>query len=87
MVGIYGEGDIVRHGDNGFIYPVGDNDALAAFLDRLVEDEPLRQRMGQRSWEIIREWNFERDVEGVLHAMRYVSDSNAGGTVPASAHG
>lgn len=74
MVGIYGEGDIVRHGENGFVYPVGDNDALAAFLDRLVEDEPLRRRMGQRSWEIIRDWNFERDVEGVLGALEFVTD-------------
>ena len=86
MVGIYGEGDIVRHGDNGFVYPVGDNDSLAAFLDRLVEDEPLRQRMGQRAWEIIRDWNFERDVEGVLRALEYVTSLEAQGTAQATAH-
>jgi glycosyltransferase involved in cell wall biosynthesis len=77
MVGIYGEGDIVRDGENGFVYPVGDNESLAAILDRLVEDEPLRKRMGQRSWEIIREWNFERDIEGVLRALDYVTNSES----------
>jgi glycosyltransferase involved in cell wall biosynthesis len=74
MVGIYGEGDIVRDGDNGFVYQVGDNDRLATLLDRLVEDGELRRRMGARSWEIIRRWNFERDVEGLLQALAFVSE-------------
>jgi glycosyltransferase involved in cell wall biosynthesis len=86
MVGIYGEGDIVRDGENGFVYRVGDNDALAALLDRLVEDEPLRRRMGERSWEIIRDWNFERDVEGVLRALEHVTSTESKGGVPAAAH-
>jgi glycosyltransferase involved in cell wall biosynthesis len=87
MVGIYGEGDIVRHGENGFVYPVGDNDSLAAFLDCLVEDEPLRLRMGQRSWEIIRDWDFEHDVEGVLRALESVTSPEAKPGVAAGAHG
>jgi glycosyltransferase involved in cell wall biosynthesis len=73
MVGIYGEGDIVRDGDNGFIYRVGDNERLAELLDRLVEDAPLRRRMGARSLEIIRGWDFDRDVEGLLHALTFVA--------------
>jgi glycosyltransferase involved in cell wall biosynthesis len=73
MVGIYGEGDIVRDGDNGFVYQVGDNERLATLLDQLVEDADLRRRMGARSWEIIRRWNFERDVEGLLQALAFVS--------------
>lgn len=73
MVGIYGEGDIVRDGDNGFIYQVGDNDRLAGLLDRLVDDPELRRRMGLRGWEIIRRWNFERDVEGLLQALTFLS--------------
>ena len=74
MVGIYGEGDIVRDGDNGFIYQVGDNDRLASLLDRLVEDPELRRRMGARSLEIIRGWDFDRDIEGLVQALTFVSD-------------
>jgi glycosyltransferase involved in cell wall biosynthesis len=85
MVGIYGEGDILRHGENGFVYRLGDNDALAAFLDRLVEDEPLRRRMGERSWEIIREWNFERDVDGVVRALEHVTSHRTDAASPAMA--
>lgn len=74
MVGIYGEGDIVRDRDNGFIYQVGDNERLAELLDQLVDDPELRRRMGQRSWEVIRGWNFERDVEGLVQALTFVSN-------------
>jgi glycosyltransferase involved in cell wall biosynthesis len=77
MVGIYGEGDIVRDGDNGFIYQVGDNDRLAEILDLLVDDPELRRRMGARCWEIIRGWNFERDVHGLEQALRFVSTRRA----------
>ena len=73
MVGIYGEGDIVRDGDNGFIYQVGDNVRLAELLDRLVEDPSLRRRMGSRSLEIIRGWDFHRDVEGLMQALTFVA--------------
>ena len=74
MVGIYGEGDIVRDGENGFIYQVGDNERLAALLDRLVEDPQLRRRMGARSLDIIRGWDFNRDIEGLVQALTFVSE-------------
>lgn len=70
QVGIWGEGDIVRDGDNGFVLPVGDIDRLAAALDCLADDPLLRARMGARSLEIIGTWNYERDIEGILSALR-----------------
>lgn len=73
MVG--SNGDIVRDGDNGFIFPVGDASALAKVLDRLVEDDALRRRMGQRSLEIISQWDYRKDVEGVVEAMRFVKNT------------
>ena len=69
-VGVWGPGDIVRHGDNGFVFPVGAIDVLAGYLDRIVEDPVLRERMGQRSREIIADWDFNADVDGILAALR-----------------
>ena len=37
---------VVRHGETGFLTPVGDADALSNFMLELVKDEPLRRRMG-----------------------------------------
>ena len=62
-------GDIVQEGDNAFVYPAGDADALARALDALMDDA-LRARMGQRSREIIATWDYARGVEGVKEALR-----------------
>jgi glycosyltransferase involved in cell wall biosynthesis len=45
--------DLVRPGENGFVYPSGDGDALRDALLALVGDEALRARMGRRSREIV----------------------------------
>src|SRR5262249_55949913 len=62
--------DLVRHGDNGFIYPVADIMALSECLRSVLKDEIMRGCMGRRSMEIIKNWNIDQDVEGFLEAMR-----------------
>jgi len=44
--------EIVRHGENGLLVPVGDAMALSEALRKLIEDAPLRQKMGKRGREI-----------------------------------
>jgi glycosyltransferase involved in cell wall biosynthesis len=66
-------GDIVLDGENAFVYPAGDADALAATMDRMTADAALRARMGQRSREIIGWWDFARGVQGVKAMLRWVS--------------
>ena len=43
--------DLVQDDVNGFLVDVGDVDALAACLDRLLSDPELRKKMGDRSRE------------------------------------
>jgi glycosyltransferase involved in cell wall biosynthesis len=64
-------GDIVLEGDNAFVYPAGDDAALAGALERLL-DPALRSRMGERSREIIGTWDYARGVEGVKEALRFL---------------
>jgi len=66
-------GDIVLDGDNAFVYPAGDAEALAKILDRLTDDEALRARMAERSREIIATWDYRRGVEGVKSMLRWVA--------------
>jgi glycosyltransferase involved in cell wall biosynthesis len=63
-------GDIVRHGDNGFVFAPGDVPALTQHLDALAGDPELRARMARRSREIIATWDYSRGVEGVKEALR-----------------
>lgn len=64
--------DLVKPGENGFVYPVGDIGALRSCLSALLESSQLRQQMGRRSLEIVSEWSYEKDVEGILAALEYV---------------
>jgi len=86
-VGVWGEGDIVRPGENGFVVPVDDVERIAKVLDDLVGDESLRARMGARSLEIIRTWDYERDVEGILAALRATGRVSAKGLQPSQQTG
>jgi glycosyltransferase involved in cell wall biosynthesis len=68
-VGVWGAGDILREGENGFVVPVGDITRLAQVLDTLTHDSALREKMGRRSLEIIGTWDYEKDVDGILAAL------------------
>jgi len=41
---------ILRHGENGFLIPVGDSHALESRLRQLLSDSEMRQRMGDRGY-------------------------------------
>lgn len=64
--------DLVKHGENGYIYPVGNIQKLADCLLKLLQKPELRERMGKCSLEIISEWSFKEDIEGILSALEYV---------------
>lgn len=65
-------GDIVQEGVNAFIYRAGDVARLAALLDTLAEDRALREKMANRSREIIGAWDFARGVRGVKEALAWL---------------
>jgi glycosyltransferase involved in cell wall biosynthesis len=43
-----GLAEVVEDGREGLVVPVGDSDALARGITRLIKDEPLRRRLGER---------------------------------------
>lgn len=64
--------DMIREGENGFIYRAGDVAALADRLARLVDDKALRERMGAASLAAVNEWSIGRDARAFLEALTYV---------------
>lgn len=42
-----GPAEVIRDGENGLLIPVGDTEALALALLRLMRDEQLRERLGR----------------------------------------
>ena len=68
--------DLVKDGVNGFRFPAGDVQALAARLQSLVTDKGLRRSMGIKSLEIISAWDLKHCVQGILAAMDSLPHSN-----------
>lgn len=65
--------DLVGDGDNGFLFPAGDIDALTAAMRNIVIDPALAARMGERSLERITAWNYDRCVAGLRAAADKVA--------------
>ena len=59
-------GDLVKHGENGYIYETGNISLLAKHLKELLHDETKRVKFGQSSRELIEKWSYREDVLGIL---------------------
>jgi glycosyltransferase involved in cell wall biosynthesis len=68
--GVWGDGDLVRNGENGFVYPCGDVGTLSQAIHRIVAKPGLRERMAARSQEIIGGFSYDQCVDGILQALQ-----------------
>lgn len=64
--------DLVHDGENGFVYQAQNIDALTSVLRRFIDDRSLAARMGARSAEMISEYSFEQNVDGLRCALAFV---------------
>ncbi len=61
--------DLVRDGENGFVFQAGDVAALERAIHRVLDAPDTAARMGARSREIIARWGFEEDVAVLNDAL------------------
>ncbi len=65
--------EVVRDGENGLLFDVGDRTALATAVARLLGDEALRRQMGAQGRALVRgEFSVDAMVEGNLAVYRRV---------------
>lgn len=57
-----GPAALIVHGENGLLCPVGDPVAVAQMVDRLVESETLRQRLGASASKANEDYSIDRVV-------------------------
>ncbi len=62
--------DLVRHGENGFVYPFGDAPALREALTAVLQPR-VAERMGRASQERMADWGYREDVDGLKAALRF----------------
>jgi glycosyltransferase involved in cell wall biosynthesis len=78
-----GCGEVVRHGENGFLVPAHSTEALARAMATLIEDAPLRAKMGACGRVIaVREFSEELVHTQLLEVYRnLLEDRRAGDAV------
>jgi glycosyltransferase involved in cell wall biosynthesis len=55
----HGPGEIVRDGVDGFFVPIRDHEAIAARLEQLYLDRPLREQMGHNARERALQYSWD----------------------------
>jgi len=61
--------DLVTDGVEGYVFPVGDVNALAEALLRVLVSRKTTEKMGQHALERIKRWSFEEDVVALRRAV------------------
>jgi glycosyltransferase involved in cell wall biosynthesis len=67
--GVAAAADLVRPGENGYLFEPGRVDELADCIERLVVDPDRRRAFGRRSREIIEGWSYRQTASGILAAL------------------
>lgn len=73
---IPGNREIVHDGENGYLIAVGDTEELAQAIARLVRDETLRRRMGEKSRQLVRPYEWREIVKRYETIMREVVETS-----------
>jgi glycosyltransferase involved in cell wall biosynthesis len=70
--------DMIIDGENGFIVEPGNFDALYEVMRRVMRDNELRQKMGEKSHEILRtRFTIDIAVSGFFNAIKFACDSGS----------
>lgn len=62
--------DLVHEGENGFVVPAGDAEALSQRILEAVADDNRRLAMGKKSREIISGWDYHRSAQNFRDAVK-----------------
>jgi glycosyltransferase involved in cell wall biosynthesis len=63
--------EMVRHGENGFLFDAQEPEEIASYMARLIEDPGLIEALGRRSQAIIAPYNPVGAAENLARAVRH----------------
>lgn len=67
---VTGNCDLVMHGANGYLFAPGHCEALTFHLEKMIADEALRRKMGQKSRELASNYSWETIAGEYLKLMQ-----------------
>jgi len=68
---VRGNRDLVKSGENGYLVPLDDVEQTAIAIERLIDSENLRRSMGEKSKELVKQYDLQR----VLEEMEEIYDN------------
>ena len=70
-----GAADAVTHGEDGFVFPINDEEALTKHLNALIGDPRLRREMGAAAQKTARsgKWGWDGYIDRVVQALQSLS--------------
>lgn len=66
---------LLIEGQNGYKFRVGDVNGIASAVEKIMRN-PNRDKMGEKSQEIVGQYSFNRVVDNWILAMRYAVENN-----------
>jgi glycosyltransferase involved in cell wall biosynthesis len=69
--------DLVRPEENGFVFPAGDVEALAAILRQILPDAEKKSRMGAAARRRMETWSPREYTDGVVRAVQLAKQNDA----------
>jgi glycosyltransferase involved in cell wall biosynthesis len=69
--------DLVRPGENGYVFPAGDVEALAAILRQFLPDPEKKVYMGVAAQQRMETWSPQEYVEGMVRAVNSIANNSS----------
>lgn len=66
--------ELVKDGENGFTFKAGDVRTLSKHIATLVDDAPLRHRLGMAAWRTMQKWSPAAGARSLLSLVHSIFD-------------
>lgn len=64
--------DLVRHGENGFVFPAGNIKKLSEHIKFFIENKSERKKFGTQSLKIIQDYDYKNHIKGIVDALNSI---------------
>ncbi len=74
--------DLITDGVEGYVYPVGNVEALTSALSKVLASPAKSAEMGRAALVRIKHWSFEEDIAGLKQALAHVTRRKLSAAAP-----
>ncbi len=71
-----GTRDMITHGENGFLVPVGDSDEIVKKVEFLLSDSQVRSQISRRAEQTAKQFNWESSINKLEDALTALSQGS-----------